>query len=259
MPAHDLELLISVVKQAAEIAAPLANGRAAVRQKPGGAGPVTEADLAVNAMLEAQLKAARPDYGWLSEETEDDRQRLQQESCFILDPIDGTRSFIAGEPTWAHSFAVAKKGRVMAAVIYLPMLEQMFTATLGGGAYRNGKKIKGCKAHMLKDATILAAKPALEPIHWSGGKVPSFQRHHRPSLAYRMALVAEGAFDGMITFRDTWEWDICAGALIAAEAGVTVSDRRGQDLVFNNEKAMTKGVIAASKPLHEEITNRLNI
>ena len=63
----------------------------------------------------------------------------------------------------------------------------------------------------------------------------------------------------MITFRDTWEWDICAGVLIAAEAGVTVSDRRGQDLVFNNEKAMTKGVIAASKPLHEEITNRLNI
>ena len=73
--------------------------------------------------------------------------------------------------------------------------------------------------------------PLSDPLVWRKGR---FQRHHRPSLAYRM--VAEGAFDGMITFHDTWEWDICAGALIAAEAGVTVSDRRGQDLVFNNEK-----------------------
>ena len=255
----DLELLISVAEEAAHIAVPLANGRADMWEKSGGAGPVTEADLAVNAMLEARLKAARPDYGWLSEETEDDPKRLQKPACFILDPIDGTRSFIAGEPSWAHSFATVQNGQVTAAVIYLPMLKRMYTATLSGGAMLNGKKIEVRKGRQLAEADILAAKPALEPTHWSGGKVPAFERHHRPSLAYRMALVAEGSFDGMITFRDTWEWDICAGALIAAEAGGLVSDRLGQALHFNRATAMTKGVIAAPHVLHREILAQLDV
>ena len=259
MPERDLDLLISVAKEAAQIAVPLANGRAEMWEKSGGAGPVTEADLAVNAMLEARLKAARPDYGWLSEETEDDLKRLQNPTCFILDPIDGTRSFIAGEPSWAHSFATVQNGQVTAAVIYLPMLKRMYTATLGGGAMLNGKKIDVRKGLQLAGADILAARPALEPLHWSGGSVPAFKRHHRPSLAYRMALVAEGSFDGMITFRNTWEWDICAGALIVAEAGAVVSDCRRARLSFNGASAMTKGVIAAPQPLHDEILNRLNI
>ena len=255
----DLELLISVAEEAAQIAVPLANGRAEMWEKSGGAGPVTEADLAVNAMLEARLKAARPDYGWLSEETEDDPKRLQNPACFILDPIDGTRSFIAGEPSWAHSFATVQNGQVTAAVIYLPMLKRMYTATLGGGAMLNGEKIEVRTGRQLAAADILAARPALEPSHWSGGKVPPFRRHHRPSLAYRMALVAEGSFDGMITFRNTWEWDICAGALIASEAGAVVSDRRGARLQFNVASAMTKGMIAASQTVHYEILQRLNI
>lgn len=259
MPEPDLALLISVAEEAAQIAVPLANGRAEMWEKSGGAGPVTEADLAVNAMLEARLKAARPDYGWLSEETEDDPKRLQNPACFILDPIDGTRSFIAGEPSWAHSFATVQNGQVIAAVIYLPMLKRMYTATLHGGAMLNGEKIDVRKGCQLAEADILAARPALEPSHWSGGKVPTFRRHYRPSLAYRMALVADGSFDGMITFRGTWEWDICAGALIASKAGAVVSDRRGKKLQFNGASAMTKGVITAPKPLHDEILSRLNI
>ena len=255
----DLELLISVAEAAAQIAVPLANGRADMWEKSGGAGPVTEADLAVNAMLEARLKAARPDYGWLSEETEDDLKRLQNPTCFILDPIDGTRSFIAGEPSWAHSFATVQNGQVTAAVIYLPILKRMYTATLGGGAMLNGEKIEVRKGRELATADILAARPALEPSQWSGGKVPRFRRHHRPSLAYRMALVAEGSFDGMITFRDTWEWDICAGALIAAEAGAVVSDCRNARLKFNGASAMTKGIVAATQTVHDEIFSRLNI
>lgn len=255
----DLELLISVAEEAAQIAVPLANGRADMWEKSGGGGPVTEADLAVNAMLEARLKAARPDYGWLSEETEDDPKRLQKPACFILDPIDGTRSFIAGEPSWAHSFATVQNGQVTAAVIYLPILKRMYTATLGGGAMLNGEKIEVCKGRELATADILAARPALEPSQWSGGKVPRFRRHHRPSLAYRMALVAEGSFDGMITFRDTWEWDICAGALIAAEAGAVVSDCRDARLKFNGALAMTSGIVAATQAVHDEIFSRLNI
>ena len=255
----DLELLISVAEEAAQIALPLANGRAEMWEKSGGAGPVTEADIEVNAMLEARLKAARPDYGWLSEETEDDPIRLQKPACFILDPIDGTRSFIAGESSWAHSFATVQNGQVTAAVIYLPMLKRMYTATLGGGAQLNGEKIDVRTGRQISVADILAARPTLTPSHWSDGKVPSFRRYYRPSLAYRMALVAEGSFDGMITFRDTWEWDICAGALIASKAGAIVSDRRGEELKFNCASAMTKGVIAAPQLLHDEIIRRLNI
>ena len=105
------------------------------------AGPVTEADLAVDKMLSAELRAERPAYGWLSEETEDTAARLQQEQVFIVDPIDGTRAFIAGKEHWAHSLAVAKAGQIQAAAVYLPVLDMMFSAYLGGGAFLNGAPI----------------------------------------------------------------------------------------------------------------------
>ncbi len=234
-------------------------GKAARRwDKPGGAGPVTEADLAVNDMLASILRTARPDYGWLSEETEDSAQRLDQDTVFIIDPIDGTRSFVEGSNTWAHSIAVAHKGQVTAAAVFLPLRDKLYAAGLGHGASLNGAPLKVSAQGQLDGSRILAAKPNMNPDHWPGG-VPALDRQHRPSLAYRLALVAEGRFDAMFTFRPSWEWDIAAGALIVAEAGGTITDKSGAGLVFNNPHPTLNGVVAGGPDIHRDAVAALTV
>ncbi len=258
MPAADLALLIDAARAAGRIALGYVGKDARRWDKPKGAGPVTEADLAVNAMLEERLRAARPDYGWLSEETEDDPERLARERVFIVDPIDGTRSFADGSKTWAHALAVAKGGVVTAGVVYLPMRDLLYSAASGEGAFLNETPIAPSGRGTLDSAEILATRPNMDKLHWRGGQVPGFSRAHRPSLAYRMALVAQGRFDGMLTLRPCWEWDIAAGDLILREAGALCTDRRGAGLRFNNPHPTVDGVIAASTALHGLISEALS-
>lgn len=217
-----------------------------VWDKDDGAGPVTEADYAVDTMLREALTVARPDYGWLSEETEDSTARLSHRSVFVVDPIDGTRAFVAGETPFALSLAVVTDGVPTAAAVFLPAKDKLYAAALGAGVTLNGEAISVAETGAEPGAAprLLATKPIFDPKHWPGG-VPEASRHFRPSLAYRLALVAEGAFDGMLTLRDTWEWDIAAGVLLVTEAGGTTSDAHGKPLRFNNPHPQTSGVIAA--------------
>ncbi len=258
MPATDLPLLIDAARKAGEIATRFSGAHAQRWDKPDGAGPVTEADLAVNEMLEQMLPTARPDYGWLSEETEDSPERLSRDRAFIIDPIDGTRSFAEGSRTWAHSLAVTEHGEVTAAVIYLPLRDLFYAAAKGQGATLNGAPIRASEASALSSATILAAKPNMNSHHWRDGDVPVFDRAYRPSLAYRMALVGEGRFDGMLTLRPSWEWDIAAGDLIIREAGGICTDRAGQPLRFNNAKPRLNGVLAAAQDIHNQLSSLLD-
>ncbi|THH36613.1 3'(2'),5'-bisphosphate nucleotidase CysQ [Aliishimia ponticola] len=257
MPETDLALLIRAARGAGEIALRYAGHTAKRWEKPGGAGPVTEADLAVNDYLAETLRAARPDYGWLSEETEDSTARLSAKTVFIVDPIDGTRSFIEGGRTWAHSIAIAHEGVTVAGVVFLPARDRLFSAAKGEGAALNGAPVAARQTDNLRDAQILAARPITDQKFWNG-PVPEFVRAYRPSLAYRMALVGQGRFDGMITFRPTWEWDIAAGSLIASEAGATVTDRRGATLQFNKADPRTSGVISAAPNLHRALARAHN-
>ncbi|UWR22262.1 3'(2'),5'-bisphosphate nucleotidase CysQ [Sulfitobacter sp. S190] len=257
MPATDLPLLMDAAALAGRIATSFVGKTARRWDKPGDAGPVTEADLAVNDMLQSTLLLARPDYGWLSEETEDSDVRLDQERVFIIDPIDGTRSFTEGANTWAHALAVAEHGQVTAAVVYLPRRNMMFTAARGAGAQLNGEPITASQVALLADCTVLAAKPVLDPSLWQSGVVPDFARAYRPSLAYRLGLVGNGRFDGMLTLRPSWEWDIAAGALIVAEAGGKISDRIGKPLVFNNPDPRLNGVVAGGAGCHAALVEKL--
>ncbi len=256
MPARDLPLLIEAVRRAGEVARGYTGSQAKSWEKPDGTGPVTEADLAVNDVLGDILRGARPDYGWLSEETEDDHSRLNQERVFILDPIDGTRSFMEGSNTWAHSLAVVEGGVVTAAVVYLPLRDKLYSAAQGQGAFLNDVSISVADRDDLTGATVLAAKPGLAEHHWRAG-VPQMNRTYRPSLAYRLSVVAEGRFDAMFTLRPTWEWDIAAGDLILREAGAVVSDRKAKPLRFNNPKPLLDGVVAANPSLHAALTEAL--
>lgn len=255
MPGRDLALLTDAAEAAGRIAATYWTKDPQIWDKPGGHGPVTEADLEIDTMLRRELTAARPDYGWLSEETEDGPARLGKTRVFIVDPIDGTRSFIEGGRAFAHSLAVAEAGRIIAGVVFLPMMERMFTAALGTGAHLNGARLAASGIGDEPGAQILASRPNYAADHWPGG-VPLAGRTYRPSLAYRMALVGEGRFDGMVTFRESWEWDIAAGALIAAEAGARVTDRDGAPLRFNNPTPLLPGVITAGTALHAALMAR---
>ncbi|MBK0327529.1 3'(2'),5'-bisphosphate nucleotidase CysQ [Rhodobacteraceae bacterium F11138] len=257
MPATDLALLIEAARAAGEIALTFSGATTRRWDKPEGAGPVTEADIAVNDMLQERLRAARPDYGWLSEETEDNADRLSRDCVFIIDPIDGTRSFAEGARTWAHALAVADHGVVTAGVIFLPMRGLLYSAAAGQGAHVNGTPIAPSEQVTLDDADILASRPNMDEHHWRDGHVPGFARAHRPSLAYRMALVAEGRFDGMLTLRPSWEWDIAAGELILREAGAICTDRAGAPLRFNNPHPTLNGVIAGGPRVHHTLQTAL--
>jgi len=256
---QDLALLTEAARGAGKIAARHFRQCPKVWDKGDGQGPVTEADLEVNDFLHATLTAARADYGWLSEESDplNATARLHAEATFVIDPIDGTRAFIDGQNGFAHALAVVRGGVPVAGAVFLPMLDMMYTAQLGGGAWLNGEPIRASNPTEPAQASVLAAKPAFEPRHWPHG-VPPVARHFRPSLAWRLALVAQGRFDAMLTIRDVWDWDIAASALIATEAGASVTNRSGGPLRFNGEGAMNPGVVAAGAGLHQVLIGGLS-
>ena len=256
MPEPDLALLEAVAGEAGAFALARVGTPGKVREKPDGNGPVSETDLAIDAMLRERLTAARPDYGWLSEESEDDPARLAAARVFIVDPIDGTRAFLAGQPTWALSLAVAEAGRVVAGVVHLPALGRRYAAAAGAGARANGEPIAVSPRTGLDGADVLANSSQFDPRFWPGG-VPQVIRHFRPSMAYRFCLVAEGRFDALVTFRATWEWDAAAGDLIVREAGGVVSTATGAEPTYNQPQPLLPGVIAAGQAMQAALASRL--
>lgn len=250
MPAtDDLALLLEATRAAGTLAMGFFRRTPAWRDKPDGLGPVSEADLAVDASLRAALLAARPDHGWLSEEAPDTPDRLARRRVFVVDPIDGTRSFLAGDTTWGLSVALVEDGRPVAAVMHMPAHGATYAAAAGAGAERDGASILSSGRSEVRGARVLANRASLAAERWPGGP-PPVERHVRPALAHRLCLVAEGAFDAVLSLGPIWEWDMAAGALIAAEAGAVVTDRDGRPLRFNTPERLGPGLVAASPGVH---------
>ena len=245
MSARDLALLIEAATEAGDIAKTFwRNDPKSWEKAPGD--PVGEADLAANAVLRARLRDARPDYGWMSEEDEDEPERQFAERVFIVDPIDGTKSFLKGEENWGVAVAVAENGSVTAGAFVMPAKDTVYAAASGNGASRNGSPIVIRAPN--EPPEVLTARTSFDEKNWPGG-VMAHARAFRPSLIYRFALVAEGRFDMTLTLRDAWEWDLAAGAIIASEAGARVSDRTGQPIVFNTPMRRANGALAAHPDL----------
>lgn len=256
MPENDLRLITDAAQQASEIALKYWRTDQRVDQKDGGS-PVSEGDFAVDNFLRSNLTAARPEYGWLSEETEDDKSRLKCKRAFVVDPIDGTRAYVAGENTWGISIAVVENGQPLVGVVYLPVREKLYSAITGSGSWLNGATLRTSEEADPKRATTLAPKQSLDPKWWPS-EPPALDRHWRSSLAYRFCLVAEGKFDSVLTIRDAFEWDIAAGILIAAEAGAKISDRNGEQIVLNQSHPKASGVFAANPGLHKRLVDLYN-
>jgi myo-inositol-1(or 4)-monophosphatase len=175
---------------------------------------------------------------------------------FLIDPIDGTSAFIAGDTSFSHSLAIAHKGVVTAAVVYLPAQDRLYAAQIDGPGTCNDRPIACSPRVEITGATLLTPKANLAPDLWLG-EVPPVARHFRASVAYRMCLVAEGAFDGMLSLRQAWEWDIAAGALIATRAGAAVTNRAGEAIHFNAVVPLSNGVVVAGPALHAQLLARL--
>lgn len=185
------------------------------------ASPVSEADIVVDKFLFASLLAARPSYGWLSEESADNAERLDKTRVFVVDPIDGTRGFIKGEDSWTVSLAIVENGHPIAGVVYSPIRDEMYDASLGGGARLNGELIQFIRRD--RPNPLIPAPGAVHQEMAAAGldytKGPAY-----PSLAYRLVQVATGKLDAAVARRGAQDWDIAAAALICAEAGIDFAD-----------------------------------
>jgi myo-inositol-1(or 4)-monophosphatase len=227
----DLDLIRDAARHAGAIAMGFFGKNPEVWMK-GGTSPVSEADYAADVYLRDTLRKARPDYGWLSEETADDSSRLEARRTFIVDPIDGTRAFLAGQSTWCVAVAIVEEGRPIAGVLDCPAREEVFWASPGMGAFCNGEPI-----HVRKGAPLSIAGPksVVErlPPEWLDrlDRVP-----HVPSLAYRLALIAAGRLDATFVKPNSHDWDIAAADLILCEAGGHLLDGTGRQPRYGGEK-----------------------
>lgn len=252
--ASDLELIRAAAHAAGDLALAERDAGLKIWSKSGGS-PVTSADMAVDSLLRDALLGARPDHGWLSEETADTPDRLSARRIFVVDPIDGTVAYMKGKPWWCVPIAIVEDGRPVAAVIHAPALGETFTAVLGGGAFLNGRPITSSDTADLDDASVLADARLMEGPQWPE-PWPAMRYEKRNALAYRMALVAAGAFDAAIALTPKWDWDVCAGALIAEEAGARVSDHHGRPWRFNRPDPRQSSLICAAPALHPLIVRR---
>lgn len=254
-PAQDLALITKAALAAGALALELRNAGLETAYKEGDS-PVTNADLATDAQIKRTLTAARPEYGWLSEETVDDPARRERRRLFVVDPIDGTRAFIKNRPWWAVSVAVVEDDKPIAGVVFAPDLGETFAALAGGGATLNGAPIwasdqdvvEGCG--MVGDARMFA-HPAW-PTPW-----PEMRIEARNSTAYRLCTIAAGAFDATLALVQKFDWDLAAADLIAREAGAFVGDHRGRPFAYNGLKPAQPSLVCAAPRLAPLILERV--
>lgn len=208
--------------------------------------PVSEADIAVDEFLRARLW--REGFGWLSEESQDDRARLNFERLFIVDPIDGTRSYLKGREDWSIVAAIAERGRPVAAALYVPVSDELFLAARGRGATRNGVPIMASAGTGLANARIAGPKKTLDKL-----TAIDPATIHEPkifSLALRIARVAQGQVDAAFASVNARDWDLAAADLLVHEAGGAITNLAGEALIYNLHDPVHGAILAAGRERH---------
>ena len=249
-PEQDLELLAEAAREAGRLAMSYFGRDPKVWNKENNS-PVTEADLAVDHYLASELRGARPGYGWLSEETTDDKTRLSHERLFVVDPIDGTRAFIHGEADWSVSVAVVEAGRPVAAALYVPVAEDLYLATAGSGARLNGTTIAVNGRSQLSGAHVAGPRALRERTALQDAGIN--QDDPIRSLALRIALVADGRRDAAIATARSHDWDLAAADLLVQEAGGQLTDLDGRALRYNRADVRHPALIATSPSLRDAL------
>ncbi len=224
---------------------------ARVHAKAGGS-PVTEADLAVDRFLRERLMAALPRAAWLSEETADSPERLHRHEVLVVDPIDGTRAFVAGLTSWAVSVALVSGERPVAGVVYVPALGHLYRATAGGGATRNGVVLQTSNTAALAGATVAGPQTFVGAFAARGHMTYA---EKVPSLACRFVRVADATFDVGMSSANAHDWDMAAADLILEEAGGLLTDGTGAKLAYNRAVPRHPPLFGSGQALHPALLN----
>jgi len=205
--------------------------------------PVSEADIAVDALLKERLST--PGIAWLSEETEDDPARLDSRRVWVIDPIDGTRAYIAGLIDWTVSAALVEDGRPVAAALFAPATEEMFLAVRAGGTTLNGRPVRVTEGAGLAGLRISGAKRAIEAVAAREPAVDVRPRIH--SLALRLARVADGTLDAAFAAGNSRDWDLAAADLLVHEAGGVLTTLSGETAVYNRPEPVHGPLVASGR------------
>lgn len=243
----DLQLIREAAAEAGKIALRYYGNNPEVWLK-GGQSPVSEADLAVDRFLQAFLLQARPNYGWISEETATDQQRTGRERAFVVDPIDGTRAFLADDDRWCVSIAVIDQGKPRCGVLDVPVRKEVLSAVSGQGAFQNGTPVA---AQLPADGRSYPV--AMSRSHFNdlpeGFRSKTAFSPYVPSLAYRIAMVGRGELAGTFVRGGAHDWDLAAADLLLSEAGGRLLTLEGQALSYG----AAGGAVAGQKPFSHDV------
>ncbi len=253
---QELARIREALRRGAEALAPFTPGAIEAVVKEGG-DQVTEADLAVNAVLRQVL--SETGYGWLSEETADGEDRLACTRVWIVDPVDGTREFIAGIPEWCISVGLVEDGLPIAGGIYAPSTDQLVLGAIGHGVTLNGEPTAAWSVQDLRGALVLASRSETRRGEWQRFYSTPISVRNVGSVAYKLGLVAAGLADATWTLVPKHEWDVAAGAALVLAAGGSVFGVDGEPVRFNQPDPLLPGFIATAPGIESQVRDLLGI
>jgi len=248
--ARDAALLTDTVREAGALALSLFRTELKNWTK-GVSSPVSEADIAVNDLLERRLRAATPDYGWLSEESVDDEQRLGKPLVWIVDPIDGTRGYLAGREDWCVSVALVAGAAPVLAAVFAPVSEEFFFAARGQGATLNDVAVRATAGTEMDFSRMAGPKPLVQRLSPSAEEITLFPRIG--SLALRLCRVAQGSLDDAFAGGQSRDWDLAAADLIVHEADGNMTALSGDAIRYNRPEVTHGVLVAAGRDRHAGI------
>jgi myo-inositol-1(or 4)-monophosphatase len=254
--ARDAALLTSAVREAGALALSLFRTELKNWTK-GASSPVSEADIATNDLIEARLRSATPDYGWLSEESADDEARLGKHLVWIVDPIDGTRGYLAGHEDWCVSVALVEDASPLLAAVFAPVSNEFFFAMRGRGATLNQVPIRATAGAELDFSRIAGPKPLVERLNLQSGTIKLHPRIG--SLALRLCRVAQGSLDAAFAGGQSRDWDLAAANLIVQEANGNMTALSGDAISYNRREVTHGMLVAAGRDRHAGIVEHFRI
>ena len=248
--ARDAALLRDSVREAGALALSLFRTELKNWTK-GASSPVSEADIRVNDLLESRLRSATPDYGWLSEESVDDEARLGKQLVWIVDPIDGTRGYLAGREDWCVSVALVEDASPVLAAVFVPASDEFFFAMRGQGAALNDMPVCAATGTELDFSRLAGPKPLVERLSRSAGDIVLHPRIG--SLALRLCRVAQGSLDAAFAGGQSRDWDLAAANLIVQEANGRMTALSGDTILYNRREVTHGVLVAAGRDRHARI------
>jgi myo-inositol-1(or 4)-monophosphatase len=247
---RDAALLAATVREAGVLALSLFRTDLKNWTK-GASSPVSEADIAVNDLIAGRLRSVTPEYGWLSEESADDEIRLEKRLVWIVDPIDGTRAYLAGREDWCVSVALVEDGAPLLAAVFAPVSGEFFFAVRGGGALCNDLPISATSGTEFDFSRMAGPKPLVERLNQGTDEISLHPRIG--SLALRLCRVGQGRLDAAFAGGQSRDWDLAAANLIVQEANGNMTALSGERICYNRQDVMHGVLVAAGCDRHASI------